>query len=601
MTRTSAQDVAGQAREAGERAVWASLLFPIAHKIHFSVDTKHQYVPAKAWLTVSPAGVVWLHPKRRAEPQAWTRLMAIALVCLGFGLVRRQQPQDLWELASLLTADRFCDELKLGKLPEELQYSLAHYPTGGAEGLLRQFCVEGCDPALRTWQILFCAQMDFFCNLDENLSPLQRQNRPKWGELLAEGIARGVGQALEVASGSSSSHTAKPLTRALRARRRLIDHYPLLGALAASFDIEEDIQLCQQYDIRVAAIDVGARRIWMNPSAGLSEQECLFVFAHELLHAGLNHASRRRARDPLLWNIACDFIINGWLIEMGVGSPPAMGLLHDPAFAGHSAEEVYDSLAQDIRRARKLATLRGPGAQDLIGEEEGKLFTDAEAYCRRALAQGLDRYSSHSGRGVLPAGLIEEIRSLNQPPIPWDVKLAQWFDEHFPPPELRRSYARPSRRQSATPDHPRPSVLKPTEEERKSRVFGVVLDTSGSMQPQLLGKALGAIASYALARDVMAVRLICCDAQAYDSGWVEPERLLDRFSLRGRGGTVLQPGLDRLQDLSLKGKFPYKGPVLIITDGYCEDQLSVPMDHAFLLPEGRRLPFRAQGETFFVK
>ena len=190
MTRTPAQDVAGQARQAAIQSLWGSILFPIASKIHFSVDTKHQYVPAKAWLTVSPAGVVWLHPKRRAEPQAWTRLMAIALVCLGFGLVRRQQPQDLWELASLLTADRFCDELKLGKLPEELQYSLAHYPTGGAEGLLRQFCVEGCDPALRTWQILFCAQMDFFCNLDENLSPLQRQNRPKWGELLAEGIAR---------------------------------------------------------------------------------------------------------------------------------------------------------------------------------------------------------------------------------------------------------------------------------------------------------------------------------------------------------------------------------------------------------------------------
>ena len=116
MSRKSPQDVAGQAREAGQKAVWASLLFPIAHKIHFSVDTHHQYVPPKAWLAVSAAGVVWLHPKRRAEPQAWARLMAIALVCLGFGLVRRQQPQDLWELASLLVADRFCDDLKLGRL-----------------------------------------------------------------------------------------------------------------------------------------------------------------------------------------------------------------------------------------------------------------------------------------------------------------------------------------------------------------------------------------------------------------------------------------------------------------------------------------------------
>jgi predicted metal-dependent peptidase len=351
----------------------------------------------------------------------------------------------------------------------------------------------------------------------------------------------------------------------------------------------------------VAAIDVGARTNWVNPAAGLSDDECLFVFAHELLHAGLNHASRRRGRDPLLWNIACDFIINGWLIEMHVGTAPAMGLLHDAAFSGQSSEDVYDSLAQDVRRARKLATLRGVGAQDMLGDEDGKLFIDAEGYCRRALAQGLDRFTTGTSRGLLPEGLIEEIRSLSQPPIDWDVKLAQWFDERFPPPETRRSYAHPSRRQSATPDNPRPSTVKPTEEERRSRVFGVVLDTSGSMAPQLLGKSLGAIASYALARDVSAVRLICCDAQAYDSGWVEPKNLLERFAVRGRGGTVLQPGLDCLRDLASRGDFPKPGPVLIITDGYCEDQLSTAMDHAYLLPEGRRLPFRARGEVFMVK
>jgi len=204
----------------------------------------------------------------------------------------------------------------------------------------------------------------------------------------------------------------KPLTKVQRAKRRLIDHYPLLGALAASFDVEEDLRICQQYDIRVAAINVSARRIWVNPSAGLSDDECLFVFAHELLHAGLNHSSRRRGRDPLLWNIACDFIINGWLIEMAVGAPPAIGLLHDPLFSEQSSEEVYDTLAQDIRRARKLATLRGVGEQDLMGEDDGKMFTDAESYCRRALAQGLDRYTCGPARGLLPTGLIEEIRSL---------------------------------------------------------------------------------------------------------------------------------------------------------------------------------------------
>jgi hypothetical protein len=53
------------------------------------------------------------------------------------------------------------------------------------------------------------------------------------------------------------------------------------------------------------------------------------------------------------------------------------------------------------------------------------------------------------------------------------------------------------------------------------------------MDPQLLGKALGAIASYSLAREVFAVRFICCDAKAYDRGWVQPEQLFTILRCKG--------------------------------------------------------------------
>lgn len=603
------EDAAVVARDAAIASVKGhAVLGPLAGQVRFSVDTEQRRVAPKGWLALDPAGVVWLHPKRRAAPAAWARVIGAALVCLGFGLVRRREPYALWELASFLVAEHFCAELKLGQLPEVLAAPPCAYPAGGAEGLLRQFCVAGCEPALSDWYGALGGGMPLFCGLAETAAASAPatvpawQRPPPWRDLLADGIARGVGHALQIAGGVTAPAGAmRPPSAAMRARRRLIDHYPLLGALAASFDLEEDAEQNQRYGIRVAAIDVGARRIWINPAAGLKPDECLFVLAHELLHAGLQHASRRRGRDALLWNIACDFVINGWLVDMRLGSPPQIGVLFDPQFDGDSAEEVYDALARDIRRARKLATLRGRGAQDLIGEDEGGMFTDAETYCRRALAQGMERYDCAPQRGLLPAGLVEEIRSLSQPPIPWDVKLADWFDQRFPPPEPRRSYARPSRRQSATPEIARPSVLPPSEEARASRVFGVLLDTSGSMPPALLGKALGAIASYALAREVAMVRLICCDAQAYDSGWVEPERLLDRYSVRGRGGTVLQPGLERLRALAARGEFPPQGPVLVVTDGWCEDGLSTAMDHAFLLPAGRRLPFVARAPLFAVE
>jgi len=187
---------------------------------------------------------------------------------------------------------------------------------------------------------------------------------------------------------------------------------------------------------------------------------------------------------------------------------------------------------------------RHPGALRLPtpGRAAG---VDLDEFYRRALVDGLGYHTSR-GRGLLPAGLVEEIRALTQPPLPWDVDLARWFDDHFPALERRRTYARASRRQPATPDIPRPGRYLPPEL-LEGRTFGVVLDTSGSMDTRLLGKSLGAIASYAVARDVPAVRVVFCDAEAHDNGWMPPEDIASRVRVRGRGGTVLQPGIDLLE------------------------------------------------------
>jgi predicted metal-dependent peptidase len=185
---------------------------------------------------------------------------------------------------------------------------------------------------------------------------------------------------------------------------------------------------------------------------------------------------------------------------------------------------------------------------------------------------------------------------LSYPPIPWDVELAKWFDNYFSPLIKVRSYSRPSRRQSATPDIPRPCYV-PDNNHEEGRTFGVVLDTSGSMERELLGKALGAIASYSISHDVSLVRVVFCDAFAYDQGYLTPESLADRVQVKGRGGTVLQPGIDLLEKAD---DFPKNGPLLIITDGYC-DNLHIRREHAFLIPVGRYLPFVPKGQVFRIK
>ena len=100
------------------------------------------------------------------------------------------------------------------------------------------------------------------------------------------------------------------------------------------------------------------------------------------------------------------------------------------------------------------------------------------------------------------------------------------------------------------------------------------------MDRRPLGKALGAIASYAVTRDVQAVRVVFCDAEAHDNGWMHPLDIAGRVRIRGRGGTVLQPGIDLLQDAP---DFPNDGPILVITDAWI-DRVRIKRDHAFLIP-----------------
>jgi hypothetical protein len=63
----------------------------------------------------------------------------------------------------------------------------------------------------------------------------------------------------------------------------------------------------------------------------------------------------------------------------------------------------------------------------------------------------------------------------------------------------------------------------------------------------LLAKALGAIASYSVAHEVPAVRVVFCDAHPYDQGYIPPEDIAVRVKIRGRGGTILMPGIKLLE------------------------------------------------------
>lgn len=141
----------------------------------------------------------------------------------------------------------------------------------------------------------------------------------------------------------------------------------------------------------------------------LTPPQRLGLLAHEVLHAALLHVLRRGPRDPLLWNIAADIVVNGIILSQPGFELPA-GHLRDKQLEHLSVEEVYHLLqAHPEQYAGAL------GIADLLAPAGG---AGLEEHWRHALQQART-LADMLGKGNLPAGLQREITHLSPSQLDW--------------------------------------------------------------------------------------------------------------------------------------------------------------------------------------
>jgi predicted metal-dependent peptidase len=123
-----------------------------------------------------------------------------------------------------------------------------------------------------------------------------------------------------------------------KARAALLVGAPFWGVLS--------LRLAPVADPSVRTMQTDGVSIRYNPAfvAALSRGVLRTCIAHETMHCAALHHTRREGRDPRRWNIACDHAINPLLAEAGFDLPD--GALTDPAYAGLSAEDIYDRLPE---------------------------------------------------------------------------------------------------------------------------------------------------------------------------------------------------------------------------------------------------------------
>lgn len=147
-----------------------------------------------------------------------------------------------------------------------------------------------------------------------------------------------------------------------RARTALIMSQPFWGTLSLYLEPIEDSEIAQG----TMATD-GKRLVWCPDFVdALSAKELEGVVAHEVSHCALKHPLRRGKRDPELWNVACDYVINRDLIKAGFTLPK--GVLLDAKYNGMSEDEIYARL----RDEQKQQSQSGQGQPGQQGNQNGQ-------------------------------------------------------------------------------------------------------------------------------------------------------------------------------------------------------------------------------------
>ena len=173
-----------------------------------------------------------------------------------------------------------------------------------------------------------------------------------------------------------------------------------------------------QYE--TAATD--GRDIFISPKfwRRLNTAERLGLLAHEVLHAALLHVPRRGVRDPLLWNIAADIVVNGAILaQEGFALP--VGHIRNQQLEHLSVEEIYHKL-QEQPNLRKMLHLV---FSDLLEGPE-KLSPDKYAELEQYWGQAFQQAKTLVevlGQGTIPAGLLREITHLSPSQLDWRAYL----------------------------------------------------------------------------------------------------------------------------------------------------------------------------------
>lgn len=129
-----------------------------------------------------------------------------------------------------------------------------------------------------------------------------------------------------------------------KARINLYRRHFFLGSVLFSLET--------QIDTEIPTAAVNGVTIRFNPDfvKNLSDDQLVFLYAHEVMHVVLKHHLRIADKDPEIWNVAGDYVINQLLMEDNIGNWIEGGYIDAQLYeqGNKSTEGIYNILIKEI-------------------------------------------------------------------------------------------------------------------------------------------------------------------------------------------------------------------------------------------------------------
>jgi len=356
--------------------------------------------------------------------------------------------------------------------------------------------------------------------------------------------------------------------RVIVARIGLLLRHPFFGNMATRLKVENCDDWCP-----TAATD--GRHLYYNTQFfnALSNKEIEFVIAHEIMHCVFDHLTRRDDRDPQLYNIAADYIVNNTLVRDRIGDiPKLIPCFQDFKYEEWTSEEVYDDLLEQAKeKGKEILDELGELLDEHVdwesdpdegNDQEGK-GSSRPRYTKEELKEIRDEIkeatinaAQAAGAGNVPGAIQRMIKELTEHKMSWRELLQQQIQSTI---KNDFTFQRPNRKGWHT------GAILPGQNFDQTIDVAIGLDVSGSISDRQLKDFLSEIKGIMDEYKDYNIKIWCFDTEVSgeDDFTADDGRDLLDYEITGGGGTDFMSNWEYMKKHGIEPK-----KFIMFTDGY---------------------------------